>query len=94
MNYDQSVRPVDVLQHLQELDVSSTGQSPSVDLEVSLDRRDDRAAVLAAVSGNGLALRFASNRLRADRGVALAACPADGRALVFADDTFLVKATS
>ena len=46
----------------------------------------DREVVLAAVSNNGLALKYADDTLKADREVVLAAVSNDGWALQYADD--------
>ena len=58
--------------------------------------QDDRGVVLAAVRSDGLALEFASARLRADREVVFAAVRRDGMALqfvnyIFRDDDELVS---
>ena len=51
------------------------------------DQCDDREIVKAAVQESGLAIRHASERLRADREIVLQAVRQNGRALEFAADT-------
>ena len=50
---------------------------------------DDRDFVLAAVGHSGLAIRHASERLKADRDVVFRAVRQNGRALKFASDDLL-----
>ena len=49
-------------------------------------RKDDRLIALAAVNQDGLALRYASDRLKNDRDIVLAAVSQDGYALHYASE--------
>eukprot|EP00435_Cladocopium_sp_Y103_P028486 s514_g7.t1 len=69
--------------HFLSQDGAAFAQLLCRDREESL--QDDRALVLAAVSTDGLALRFASARRRAERPVAFAAVRQNGKALEFCE---------
>jgi len=66
------LRSREVTKLLEHIWASSLGQTPSV-LDAAKEHQHNREVVLAAVSRCGLALRYASERLKADRDIVLQA---------------------